>query len=170
MVESDVVNCVFLAHRAKLIDYATPILGSREAAEDIVHDAFIRYMPAKARITCSEQTLGYLYRTVRNLAFDVLKRKKIEKREAEGSPPFWIVSRAEQTPEQTVLLCDQIKTVTRVLQTLPIETRIAVEMSRFGGFTLEEIANHLAISVATAHRHIRSAMVLMAAELDHSRH
>lgn len=170
MVESDVANCVFLAHRSKLIDYATPILGSREAAEDIVQDAFIRYMPAKTRINSSDQTLSYLYRIVRNLAFDVLKRKKIEKREAEGSPPFWIVSRAEETPEQTVLLCDQIKTVTRILQTLPVEARIAVEMSRFGGFTLDEIAVHLDISVATVHRHIRSAMVLIASELDNSKH
>lgn len=170
MIDSEAWDGVFLAHRSQLIEYAAPILGSREAAEDIVQDAFIRFMPAKTRIVSPEQTLSYLYRIVRNLAFDVIKRRKIEKREAEGNPPFWIVSRIEQTPEQTVLLCDQIKTVNRILGALPVEARIAVEMSRFGGFTLEEIAAHLDISVATAHRHIRSAMVLIAAQLDHPRH
>lgn len=166
MSTGEVRNGVFLTHRTALIDYATPILGSREAAEDIVQDAFLRFAPSPARIGSQEQTLAYLYRIVRNLAFDVLKHRKIEKRERDGGVPFWALPQEETTPEQSLLLCDQIRIASDVLATLPVETRIAVEMHRFGGFTLEEVAEHLHISVATAHRHVRSALLAVAARLD----
>lgn len=157
---------VYLAHRAALIEYATPFLGSREAAEDIVQDAYLRFAPAKTSIGSPEQALAYLYRIVRNLAFDVLKRRKIEQRQAEDAVPFWAVPYAEPTPEQSVTCSEQIRIVSETLSSLPVEVRVAVEMNRFGGFTLEEVAEHLGVSVATVHRHIRSAMVKIASRLD----
>jgi len=166
MKEGKVRHGVYFAHRSALIEYATPILGSREAAEDIVQDAFLRFSPAKAHIKSPEQTLAYLYRIVRNLAFDVLKRRKVEKREADGAASFWATPRAEPTPEQSLLFCDQVQIVSQVLATLPVEVRVAVEMHRFGGFTLEEVADRLGISVPTAHRHVRSAMLKIAPRLD----
>lgn len=143
-----------------------PLLGSREAAEDIVQDAYLRFAPAKASIGSPEQSLAYLYRIVRNLAFDMLRRRKIEKRQSDDDAPFWTVPQAEPTPEQQALLCDQVRVVSDVLSSLSVEVRVAVEMHRFGGFTLEEVASHLGISVATAHRHVRSAMLAIAARLD----
>ncbi|MBO6753108.1 MAG: hypothetical protein JJ903_08525, partial [Spongiibacter sp.] len=35
----------YMTHRAALVDYATPIIGCRARAEDIVQDAFLRYLP-----------------------------------------------------------------------------------------------------------------------------
>ena len=166
MKEGEVRHGIYLTHRSALIEYATPILGSREAAEDIVQDAYIRLAPAKARIGSPEQTLAYLYRIVRNLAFDVLKHRKVEKRQTDGEAPFWLLPREEPTPEQSVLFCDQIRLVSEALSALSVDVRVAVEMHRFGGFTLEEIAEHLGISVPTAHRHVRSAMLAIALHLD----
>lgn len=168
MTDVEARHCLYLTHRAALIDYATPILGSREAAEDIVQDAYLRFSPARTRIGSPEQTLAYLYRIVRNLAFDVLKRRKIEQRETGRDAPFWALPRDGHTPEQTLLFCDQIRIVSNVLSTLPQEMRVAVEMYRFGDFTLEEVASHLSISVATAHRHVRTAMIKVAAQIDRS--
>lgn len=167
MQEGEARHGVYLAHRSALITYATPLLGSREAAEDIVQDAYLRFAPASAAgIRSPEQSLAYLYRIVRNLAFDVLKRRKVEKRRSEDEAPFWAVPRAEQTPEQSALFCDQVRIVSETLSALPMEARVAVEMHRFGGFTLEEVSEHLGISVATAHRHVRSAMLKIARNLD----
>jgi len=166
MKEGDVRHGVYLAHRSALIEYATPILGSREAAEDIVQDAYLRFVPARLQAGTPEQALAFLYRIVRNLAFDVLKHRKVERREADRGAPFWAEPQADPTPEQSLLFCDQVRIVSDVLDALPIEARVAVEMHRFGGFTLEEVAGHLGISVATAHRHVRSAMLRIASRLD----
>ncbi len=166
MKEGEFRHGIYLTHRAALVDYATPILGSREAAEDIVQDAFIRFVPEKLRAVSGEQALGYLYRIVRNLAFDVLKHRKVEAREEKGDLPYWVAPRAEQTPEQHALFCDAIRHVSKVLAEMPIEARIAVEMHRFGGYTLDEVADHLGISTATAHRYVRQAMLRIAETIE----
>jgi RNA polymerase sigma-70 factor (ECF subfamily) len=126
----------------------------------------LRFAPAKARIGSPEQTPAYLYQIVRNLAFDVLKRRRIEKRQTDGDAPFWLISRGDPTPEESLLFCDQIRIVSKVLSDLPAECRLAVEMHRFGGFTLAEVAEHLNISVATVHRHVRATMLAIASRLD----
>lgn len=141
-------------------------MGCRAAAEDIVQDAYLRFAPDRTTGDTARQTLAYLYRIVRNLAFDMLKRRKVERRLNLHDQPFWIVPQPTETPEQTALLSDEVLVACAVLDGLPTEIRIAVEMYRFGGATLEQVAAHLGISVATAHRHVRTAMVKIAIALD----
>lgn len=160
---------IYIANRTALVAYATPMLGSREAAEDIVQDAYLKFAPAASRTGTREQSIAYLYRIVRNLAFDALKRRKIETREAKDSPPYWAIPSEIRTPEQSALFRDDVQCVAEVLGDLPEVARIAVEMVRFGGHTLEEVSRHLGISVATAHRHVRAAMVRLAEQLDQDR-
>lgn len=166
MKEADATSLLYVAHRPALVRYATRIVGSREAAEDIVQDAFIRFSPANIHGASPGQTLAYLYRIVRNLCLDLIKRQKVEMRERDTEPPFWSVPRALETPEETVLASDEIRVVREVLDSLPRDMRIAVEMHRFSGHTLEEVAARLGISVATAHRHVRAALVQIALRLD----
>ena len=45
--EADIRHGLYVAHRSALIDYAARILGSREAAEDIVQDAYLRFAPGR---------------------------------------------------------------------------------------------------------------------------
>lgn len=165
-LKTDDRHNLYLTHRSALVDYAARILGSREAAEDIVQEAYLRLAPGKTTGESARQTIAYLYRVVRNLSFDVLKRRKIEHRGHVGEPPFWTVPQPAETPEQTVMLTDEIRIAADVLDSLPSDIRIAVEMYRFGGHTLDGVAQHLGISVATAHRHVRTAMVKIATALD----
>lgn len=168
MTEADATSLLYAAHRPALVRYATRIVGSREAAEDIVQDAFIRFSPANTHGSSASQTLAYLYRIVRNLCLDLIKRRKIEMRERDTEPPFWSMPRAVETPEETALVSDEARVIGEVLASLPPDIRVAVEMHRFGGHTLEEVAAHLGISVATAHRHVRSALVQIALRLDNA--
>lgn len=157
---------LYLTHRTALINYAARLLGSKEAAEDIVQEAYLRLPPVRSHELTARQSLAYLYRIVRNLAFDVLKRRKIESRVQADEPPHWGQPQAMETPEEALLLRDQARIAAKVLASLPPDMRLAVEMYRFGGHTLEAVADRLGISVATAHRHVRTAMVRIALALD----
>lgn len=165
MKDGDAKALLYATYRPALVRYATRILGSREAAEDIVQDAFIRFSPANATGTATGQTLGYLYRIVRNLSFDVIKRRKIEMRERDNEPPYWSIPRAVETPEENVQVSQELQMIRDVLDGFPLDVRVAVEMHRFGGHTQEEVAAHLGISVATVHRHVRAALVEIALRL-----
>jgi RNA polymerase sigma-70 factor (ECF subfamily) len=65
---------LYLTHRAALIDYATPIVGCRARAEDVVQEAYIRFVPARVADARIEQPVAYLYRIVRNVALDWTRR------------------------------------------------------------------------------------------------
>jgi RNA polymerase sigma-70 factor (ECF subfamily) len=72
---------------------------------------------------------------------------------------------AGRTPEQESAHRQDVERVRAVLAGLPADQRRAVEMHRFGGFTLTEIADELGVSVATVHRLVRDALVRIAAQL-----
>lgn len=154
---------LFLAHRAALVDYATPIVGDRMRAEDVVQEAYIRFMPAGGRAgQAVEQPLAYLYRIVRNLAVDGMRRRAMERRQRDEAPAWWVVPAAPRTPEQDMAHRQTLARVEAALARLPSEMRVAVEMHRFGGHSLREIASRLGVSVPTAHRIVRDALVDLA--------
>ncbi|SIQ48262.1 RNA polymerase sigma-70 factor, ECF subfamily [Rhizobium sp. RU35A] len=161
---------LFLEHRPALVDYAARLMGSRDQAEDIVQDAFLRLKPKESEDYAPRQILSYLYSIVRNLALDQLKRRSVESRGRDTDPPFWILPQNPGTPEDAVLWSDQARVAAETLEGLPPEMRLAIELYRTEGWTLEAIASELKVSVATAHRLIRTGMVRIALSLDQASH
>lgn len=160
MKEDDRRYQAYLAHRIELINYATPILGSRADAEDVVQEAFLKFVPEDANNP--DKLKPYLLRIVRNLALDVRKRRRYDLRETPDDTPFWGLPQDHGSPEDHALLCEQIRGVEAVLSQMPARTRIALEMHRFGGYRMEEIASHLDISVPSVHRLIKAAVAELA--------
>ncbi|MCU5787979.1 sigma-70 family RNA polymerase sigma factor [Alloalcanivorax marinus] len=154
----------YLDHRAALVDYVTSIVGCRARAEDLVQDAFLRFVPDGRRPTGSG--VAYLYRIVRNLAIDFTRRSAMESRHQNEETVEWLKPREESSPEQTALQHDRLDRLAGVLDGLPRRQRLAIEMHRVGGYTLAEIAERLDVSTATAHRLVRDAMAHLAAALD----
>src|SRR3546814_11630905 len=65
---------LYLRHRAELIDYATPIVGDRALAEDVVQDAWLRFSDAgshAAHTRLIRPPLAYLYLLVRTLPLPI---------------------------------------------------------------------------------------------------
>lgn len=146
----------YVAYRAELVRYATPILGSREDAEDIVQEAFVRFVPEAAQSPL--RLRAYLYRIVRNLAFDSRRRRQLEARGHPDDTPWWGLPQGHETPEAKALLCDRIRQVEAILATMPPQKRLALEMHRFGGYRIEEIARHIGVSTSSAHRLVQSGL------------
>lgn len=155
---------VYLAHRTALIDYAAPIVGCRARAEDVVQEAWLRFVTLPDRDDVA-QPVGYLYRIVRNLALDWARRLSTERRSVGDHA---VVNPAPLTPsaEHEALYRDQLRVVAETLAGLPARTRIAFEMRRLGGFTLREIAAELGISITLAHQLVREALIRCAERLD----
>ena len=145
---------LYVMHRPALVNYAAGIVGSRAQAEDLVQEAWLRF-DAATRGRLLEDATGYLYRIVRNLALDGRRRIGRESRlvaddgfeEATASCPD-----SGPSPEAVVLHRRDYARVTAAMAELPERTRIALEMHRFGGAKLREIAAFLGISVPLAHR------------------
>ena len=142
----------FEEQRRNLIRYASRITGNRDHAEDVVQEAYLRLGEmAKKQHLASPR--GYLARIVRNLAIDRLWRSR---RDGEVFAPdaqaaLDGLAADQPTPEQIALSRDELARLEAALAELPERVRIAVEMHRFGGAKLREIAAELNVSVTGAH-------------------
>ncbi|MFJ4142702.1 RNA polymerase sigma factor [Pseudomonas sp. NPDC089734] len=166
MTDSSAHLYTFLGIRQELVSYAARITGDRMQAEDIVQEAWIRFAPQQASTrTTIEQPSAYLYRIVRNLALDLIRSRSREQAH-QVSPTGWLQPVHINDPAD---LCQHSMTLDRlsgVLEAMPENSRRALEMHRFGGCTLAQIAEQLGVSLTTAHRLLRDALVRLAREVD----
>jgi len=141
---------LFIQHRLELVAYATRIVGDRARGEDVVQEAFIRLRSATPD-RALEEPIGYLRRVIRNLAIDLVRRSTLEKKRFADGADFEAV--AEDRPRQDKIVEDRddLRIVIEAMAELPDRTRTALEMHRFEGMKLKEIAAELGISVALAH-------------------
>jgi RNA polymerase sigma-70 factor (ECF subfamily) len=150
-VPNDRILTLYVAHRQKLVTYANGIVGDVGRAEDVVQEAYLRFRTA-ASGRLLDEPVGYLYRIVRNLALDARRRLTLENRHVEGDVERIGAALAEDrpSPEAELIARQELERVIAAMAALPERTRIALEMHRFGGCTLKEIAAHLGISVSMA--------------------
>lgn len=151
---------LFVAHRGALVSYAANIVGDRSQAEDVVQEAYLRF-DAAARTDSLREPLAYLYRIVRNLALDGHRKHASEARFIVPAGTSLAGEPADTTPTPETVSADrdELRRVMAALDELPERTRIALEMHRFGGFKLREIADRLGISVTAAHALVAEALV-----------
>ena len=121
------------------------------SAEDVVQDAWLRISRA-ARSRQIDFPVSYLYRIVRNLAID--RRRKYGYEATIIDPrkmgTEWVADDLP-SPETATIAKDDFRLLMQALEELPEQTRIALEMRRFDGCKLKEIAARLGISVTAAH-------------------
>ncbi len=152
---------VFVTHRAALVDYATPIVGCPARAEDVVQDAYIRFAQhgEPKDEDALRQPLAYLYRIVRNVALDCVRRMSAEARRDKTQEVLVPSLSVVPSPEKVAAGRDGLRVVEAALAELPERTRRAFELHRVDGLTFQQIAERLDVSPATAHRLTRDALV-----------
>lgn len=169
---------IYLTHRSALVDYAVPIVGCRARAEDVVQDAFLRYSAQQA-VGMADGTsdgtsdpgqaiahpVSYLYRIVRNLALDGLRRSAVSGESADEAALARLPT-ATATPEQTTLDRDRLRLLAEALTELPERTRIAFDMHRIEGRSLQDVADRLGVSVVRAHQLVKDALRHASLRLD----
>lgn len=156
---------LYLSHRAALLSYAAQITGSRADAEDVVQDAYIRIMGQIAADSAEPRPIrnpaAYLYKVVRNLCLDRGRRARTREDDTPAAAGI-----AWSTPEHDALIRDEVRRVERALGRLPERTRQAFELHRLHGYTLQETARVLNVSVPRIHQLVRAAMTECARELE----
>lgn len=156
---------LYLTHRSALVDYAAPIVGCRAQAEEVVQEAWLRFSQSEGANL--RQPLAYLYRIVRNLALDLTRRAMHHPRPLGDDERLLAeLPACTPSPEQQLSQQDELQRIAETLEQLPLRTRTAFEMHRLGGFTLQQVATHLGISVGLAHQLVHTALSHCLACLD----
>ena len=153
----------FTAYYLPLTYFAQGFLKTRDAAEDVVEDSFIKLWERRSLLESTAAIRAYLYTTVRNACIDLLRREKrkvIYLHEA---------ARTADTEEVPVLhrmiAAETMHRLYAAIDTLPPKCRRVFEMFYMEEKSLNEIAEELGIAVTTVISQKKRALELLRKKL-----
>ena len=157
--DSVIFRRLFEAHAEALRRYAQRIVRSREAAEDLVQEVFLRLWRLWDRVDIGPDTRAYLYVATRSRALNHLKRERHEARDRAGLPRGILSDEPALPPEaESRLASDEItRAIEHVLRGMPDRQRQVAALRLREQLTTAEIARRLGISPRTVEVHIARA-------------
>ncbi|CAK9891156.1 MULTISPECIES: RNA polymerase sigma factor [Pseudomonas] len=132
----------FLDHYHELIGTWTRKLRSRQQAEDLAHDAFVRVLENDQAGV--EQPRAYLHQIARNIAVDGYRRE--DRRQALEQDAFELGSDASGDPEAYMNAVELADSVERALAELPLNCRRVFIWQKLEGLTQAEIAARMGLT------------------------
>nr|WP_163500602.1 sigma-70 family RNA polymerase sigma factor [Halomonas socia] len=150
------VEEVFVKDRIKIFNSVLKILANRELAEDVVHDAYLKVREAGAAVSV-KQPAAYAFQVARCLAIDRYRRRALETGIFSGESDD-TQGVTYSTPERIEIGREELRLVSRAMNSLPTRTRRAFELYRMAGYTQREVAEQLGVSTTLVNFMIRDAL------------
>lgn len=160
------IDALARRYRPGLVRYFFRHLGSRDDAEDLAQEVFVRFAQQRTgRIVSFE---AFLFQIAANLLRDRFRRNRTH----HVSQHFALDGHADnllgEVPSEEAVYEEQERwqAFLKVLEELPPKCRTVFLLQRFEGMTYSAIAQRLAISVSAVEKHMMRAMLHFDARLD----
>lgn len=141
------VELLYKRYYQPMCTHAVKFVGAREVAEDLVSEIFFDFYIQNKFLDITTSYRLYLFRTVRNRAYNYLRwdlSRKAELTEVAQKPIL-----KEQQPDQISQYEELYHDVEEAVNRLPVERRRIYLMRKFDGMKYQEIADELNLSVKT---------------------
>lgn len=160
------VEALFRENEADLKSYVRGKLGRSGAVDvdDIVQEAFLR-IARQQRSTDIDNPRGFLFRTARNLTFDLLRRRGVRDtyNAAQAADPRAVQAKFEsESAEQAASTTEELRTILNAVEQLPPQCQRVFLLQRQEGLRYAEIAKRLGISQSMVQKHMTKALVRLA--------
>lgn len=155
---------LFSRYRGKLYHYTLTYTQSKEIAEDLVHEVFLKIWTRREELTGIDNFNAYLYRMSRNLAISGLRRRARE---------YLMLAELRQDSFEVIPDIDPVfvkevrASILRAIDKLSPQQRKIFILSREQGLRQEQIAEELGISINTVKTHMSRALQLLREEIGH---
>lgn len=150
-------------YKDSLVNYLTHLVRSRDRAEEVAQDAFVRLYRNAAKYRQQERLGAYLFRIATNLVVTEARR---EKRWSLLLPRLHASSRTGEPAPDSNLLATEIQTkVAAAIARLPINYRAPLVLFEIEGWSYDEIAKALDIRSGTVKSRIFRARDLLRRQL-----
>ncbi len=156
---------VFKKFYNPLCHHAYKYVHSREVAEEIVSDVFMKIWKNRLEIEIHTSYESYLYRCVRNLSLDFLKSKQHNQNCLDQDIETAYHVADFYNPEQSMIYEEFYSKVQSAIEALPPQCRLIFKMSRDDGYTYQEIANNLGLSIKTIETQVGRALKILRGKL-----
>jgi RNA polymerase sigma-70 factor (family 1) len=147
---------LFDRYQVRIFATANSILKSREHAQEIVQEVFLRVWTNREKFSKVENAEAYIFIMARNLTLKFL-RKLLNERSCQFQ--FAIEHEGvDNTIEHLLLDKEYDKIVNQTLAMLPSQQRQVYHLARVDGLTHADIAQKMNISPWTVSNHMKSAL------------
>ena len=157
---------LLLRYKSKVYTYIYLIVRSRELAEDIFQDTFIKAIATiqQGRYVETGRFLGWINRIAHNLIIDHFRRVKNENTFSADAVDYDIVNNAklsEKSVEDTLSNEQVLADVVQLIDLLPASQQKVIRMRYFEDLSFKEIAERTDVSINTALGRMRYALLNM---------
>ena len=153
------LSAIYKEHRTQLVSQARRITRDEAEANEVVQEAFLKFMLASPELDTADRAIAYLRTSVTNLSLNVIR--------ARGARPNLVAIDADTTQERlneiasenhidldtTITAAEDAAIIREALSRLTSDQRTALVMWEMEGRTTQEIATALNTSPANV-RHI----------------
>jgi len=143
----DALRRIYEKYRDYLLTSAMALLNDEDAAEDVLHDVFVKFSQSAGRFALSGSLKHYLAICVANRARDRLRAGILQPGSLNTEEP---IESELHGPETRIIATEQSCIVSAAMAQLPFEQREVVALHLSAGMTFRQIAKHCNISASTA--------------------
>ncbi len=154
---------LFHLYSPRLFHFALGYLKSKEDAEEIVQDVFVKIWERRQHLRPDFSFKAYVFK----IAFNAILNR-IRKRGSERAFQAHLHHHKELTHNETensILLADLERFSSRAVDQLPSRRQLIYRMSRQDGLTNQQIADHLHISPKTVEVQMSEALKFLRKQL-----
>jgi RNA polymerase sigma-70 factor (ECF subfamily) len=152
-------EAIYDRHGSAAFSLAYRIAGNRNAAEDIVQEAFLSVWRSSVRYSPERGNLrSWLLSVVHNRAIDSLRRSVVHTRNTVDGEGIEERKAAPELTDVEAFRREEAQTVRTAMERLPSDQLRVVELAYFGGFTHSQIADMLSMPLGTVKGRMRLAL------------
>lgn len=163
----DAFRYLFNTYRKKLYTYIIKISESKEVAEDMVNDVFLKIWENREKLAQIDNLNAYIYRMAHNRAYTALRRMAKEtlliaalQQEKQITDIFEVENRVIQREVKEL--------IQSAVNKLTPQQKLVFLLSREEGLKHDEIAKKLNISGSTVKNHLVAALRFLREEIRQS--
>lgn len=162
-------DALFCAYRDDLGAFVQSIVRSREVAEEVIQDLFLRLWEHRDLWEFDGVLRAYLFTAARNRAISYLRRERVQSRLLErvareqGMRP--VLSSPEPSAEAVAQAHDLEAVIARTVESLPPRCQEVFRLSRQHHLSHAEVGKVMGISVKTVEVQLRRALIALRAAL-----
>lgn len=138
MTESELnqFTAIYNKYKKPLYNYLLKVMKNTWAAEDIVHNVFIKYFNGTDSITDKTKTEYWLFKTARNEAFDYFRKNKIKPEELTE----FFRTPSSGSPESDIENKEMLAIISAALDSVEPGMREVFILKVYTGLSYKEIA------------------------------
>jgi RNA polymerase sigma-70 factor (ECF subfamily) len=153
------------AYSKKVFNLAYQFSGSRQEAEDMTQDIFLKLYGSLGKYDFERNFTAWLLTLAKNHLIDEYRRTRLERTQRDDLDERTMTQAAFDSPEKSLAREEDRKTVWKALDGLSPEIRATVILRDIQGLTYEEIADNLGLPLGTIKSRVNRGRLQLAAIL-----